>query len=196
MKKVLLVLLLTVMVSGFGQGEELDLVLSSAEIAAKIHEAAVQVNCDYADKDLTVVMILKSAICVTADLIRHIDVPFKLEFLRANSYGYNGTKGGQLTIENLDQLEIEGRDVLLVDDIFETGNTILGVMAKLQERHPKSIKTLLLLVKDIPRKTTYRPDYVLFDIPDLFVIGYGLDYKEFYRGLPDIYAFPGNIPPF
>ncbi|MBS0628325.1 MAG: hypoxanthine phosphoribosyltransferase, partial [Verrucomicrobia bacterium] len=78
----------------------------------------------------------------------------------------------------------------------ETGNTILGVCKQLEKKKPKSIKTLVLLVKDIPRKTDYLPDYVLFNIQDRFVIGYGLDYKEYYRGLPSIYAFVNDQPPF
>ena len=174
----------------------LDLLISSDEIQVKIKEAAQQVSKDYEGKQLTIVMLMKGAICVTADLIRNIEIPFKLEYLKASSYGHNGMKSGELNIEGLDNLDIGGRDVLLVDDIFETGKTVLGVIEKLNKKNPKSLKTLLLLVKDIPRKTSYRPDYVLFDIEDRFVIGYGLDYKEFYRGLPGIYAFPDNIPPF
>ena len=141
-------------------------------------------------------MLMKGAICVTADLIRNIEIPFKLDYVKASSYGANGTRSGELRIEGLDNLDIEGRDVLLVDDILETGKTILGVSEKLQKKNPRSLKTFLLVVKNIPRKTACRPDYVLFDIEDRFVVGYGLDYKEFYRGLPHIYAFPGDIPPF
>lgn len=180
----------------FGADDSMELLISQEEIAAKVKEAAVQINHDYADKNLTVLMVMKGAICVTSDLIRAIDLPFKLEYLKASSYGYNGMSNGELTIAGLENLEIEGRDILLVDDIFETGNTILGVMDKLAEKKPASIKTLMLLVKDVPRKTDYRPDYVLFDIQDRFVIGYGLDYKELYRGLPGIYAFINDKAPF
>jgi hypoxanthine phosphoribosyltransferase len=197
MKSCLASLFLLVTLYCYGVGTpNLDLLISSNEIQIKIKEAAQQVSKEYKDKELTILMLMKGAICVTADLIRNIDIPFKLEYLKASSYGQNGMKSGELSIEGLENLEIEGRDVLLVDDIFETGKTILGVIEKLQNKKPKTLKTLLLLVKDISRKTSYRPDYVLFDIEDRFVVGYGLDYKEFYRGLPGIYAFPDNTPPF
>ncbi len=105
-------------------------------------------------------------------------------------------KAGSLLLRGLEYLSIEGRDLLLVDDIFETGNTILGIIEQLQEKKPHSIKTALLLVKDVPRNSRYLPDYILFHIPNLFVIGYGLDYKEQYRGLPNISAFIDNKAPF
>lgn len=180
----------------FGVDDSMELLISQEEISVKVNEAAAQINSDYAGKDLTVLMVMKGAICVTSDLIRGINIPFKLEYLKASSYGYNGMSSGELTIAGLDNLEIEGRDILLVDDIFETGNTIVGIMNKLTEKNPRSIKTLLLLVKEMPRKTDYRPDYVLFEIKDRFVIGYGLDYKELYRGLPGIYAFINDKAPF
>lgn len=178
------------------QAENMELLISSDEIQSKIQETACQINTDYQDKKLTIVMIMKGAICLTSDLIRNLDIPFKLEYLRASSYGDNGMVGGKLTLTGLDKIDVEGRDVLLVDDIYETGNTISAVMEKIKEKNPNSIKTLLLLVKDVPRKTNYNPDYVLFHIKDRFVIGYGLDYKEYYRGLPGIYAFVGDKAPF
>ncbi len=141
-------------------------------------------------------MVMKGSLCITTDLIRQINVPCHLEYVRASSHGQNGMKAGELVVTGLDRLDIKGRDLLVIDDIFETGNTIVNVVSQLNEKQPKSIKTLLLLVKDVPRKTNYRPDYVLFNIPDRFVIGYGLDYKELYRGLPDICAFINDTPPF
>ena len=196
MKKLLMSACLVVTSLCSAVDDNLELLISPEELAAKISEVAQQINVDYADKQLTLIMVMKGSVCVSVDLMRNLDIPFKLEYLKASSYGYNGTTGGKLTISGLDHLEIEGRDVLLVDDIFETGNTMLGIIDLLKTKKPNSVKTLLLLVKNIPRKTTYRPDYVLFDIEDHFVIGYGLDYKELYRGLPGIYAFPNNTPPF
>ena len=167
----------------------IDLMIPAAEITDKICQTACQINQEYAGQELTIIMIMKGAICVTADLIRHLTIPFKLEYVRASSYGHHGTMRGQLRMEGLDSLDIQGRDVLLIDDIFETGNTITRIAEELQIKQPKSIKTLVLLVKDVPRTTNYLPDYVLFNIPDRFVVGYGLDYKELYRGLPDICVF-------
>lgn len=180
----------------FANDETMELLISSEQIAAKMSEVAAQINKDYKDKQLTLVMIMKGSLCLTADLIRQIDIPCNLEYVRASSYGQNGMQAGELTITNLDCIDVAGRDVLLIDDIFETGNTILKVVSKLNEKNPKSLKTLLLLVKDVPRKTDYLPDYVLFNIPNRFLIGYGLDYKELYRNLPGIYAFINDTPPF
>jgi hypoxanthine phosphoribosyltransferase len=176
--------------------DNMELLISKEEIDAKIEEVAAQINQDYRGKDLTVVMVLKGALCVTADLIRKIDVPCKIECIRASSYGYRGMTGGKLTLTRLNPQEIEGRDILIVDDIFETGKTIQGIVEQIKEMKPNSVKTLLLLVKDIPRKIDNLPDYILFHIPHRFVIGYGLDYKEYYRGLPGIYAFIDDKPPF
>lgn len=182
--------------SCFAGEENLDLVISSEEIAQKIKDVGKQISLDYANKNLSVIVVMKGGICLTADLMRAIEIPFKFEFLKASSYGINGMSAGKLTINGIESLDIEGRDVLLVDDIFETGNTLQGIIRELNAKNPRSVKTLTLLVKEIPRKTSYLPDYILFHIPDLFVIGYGLDYKEFYRGLPAIYAFPENKAPF
>ena len=179
-----------------GIEENLELLISPSEISSKIQEAAEQINVEYSGKPLTVLITMKGALCVSADLIRAITIPCKVEYLGASSYGYNGMQGGELSIGSLNCLEIEGRDILLVDDIFETGNTMLKIMDKLENKKPNSIKTFLLLVKDVPRKTSYRPDYVLFDIQDRFVVGYGMDYKELYRGLPGVYAFIGDKAPF
>jgi hypoxanthine phosphoribosyltransferase len=196
MIKYLIMTLLTITSLGFSKEEQMELLISSEEIDQKIVTISQRINEDYADKHLTILMVMKGAVCITSDLIRNLDVPFKLEYLKASSYGENGMVGGSLTLAGLDSLDIEGRDVLVIDDIYETGNTICQVMEMLKTKKPNSIKSFVLLLKDVPRKNTYRPDYVLFDIPNRFVIGYGLDYKEFYRGLPGIYAFIGDKAPF
>ena len=134
-------------ISCYGFADNLDLIISQDEIATKIKEVSLKINQEYKGKNLTVVMIMKGAICVTADLIRNIEIPFKLEYLKASSYGYNGATNGELQILGWNNLDINGRDVLLVDDIYETGRTITGVLEKLKKKNPKSLKTLLLLVK-------------------------------------------------
>lgn len=196
MRKILGSLFLTLSTLCYSNDNTMEVLISSKEIAEKIQETAAVLNNDYRGKDLTILMILKGAICVTSDLIRHIEVPFSLDFIKASSYGQNGTMSKELTITHLEHLDIEGRDVLIVDDIFDTGKTLAGVMKIIEGKKPKSIKTLMLLVKNVPHTTDYFPDYVLFEIPNRFVIGYGLDYKELYRGLPDICAFLNDTPPF
>ncbi len=197
MNKIYLTLYCIVSSVCFGIEEpSMDVLISAETLAKKIKASAQEIERDYEDKNLTIIMIMKGSVCVAADLIRELKIPFMLEYVKASSYGQNGMKAKGLSISDLENLSIEGRDVLLVDDIFETGNTLLGVCKALETKNPKSIKTLVLLAKNIERKTTYRPDYVLFDIEDRFVIGYGLDYKELYRGLPDIRAFVDDKPPF
>jgi hypoxanthine phosphoribosyltransferase len=189
-------LLLSSLLSATPDTSTMDLLISPDQIAARIAEVGQEINRDYQDKNLTIVMIMKGALCVSADLIRALEVPFKIEYMKASSYGYNGTTAGELTVDGWAHLDIEGRDILIVDDILETGHTFLKVIEKLKEKNPKSIKTLSLLVKNIPRSHDYLPDYTLFTIENRFVIGYGLDYKELYRGLPGIYAFINDTPPF
>jgi hypoxanthine phosphoribosyltransferase len=159
------------------------------QIAAKIKEVADQIQADYAGKDLVLIMVLKGAICLVADLMRSLTLPLDLETVQASSYGSRGAQRGELHISGLDRLSVQNRDVLLIDDIFDSGYTLTTLLKHIQEKHPSSLKTCVLLNKTgVPKATAYRPDYVLFDIEDLFVVGYGLDFKERYRGLPGIYV--------
>lgn len=175
--------------------ERLETLIESEEIACRVREVANHLNAEYRDEHLTIVMVMKGAVCITADLIRHLDIPFALEYVKASSYGQRGMRPEQVSISGIDDLDIASKHVLVVDDIFDTGNTLEGIILQLQKKHPKSLKSLVLLVKDVPRTTSYSPDYTLFHIGNRFVIGYGLDYKEHYRGLPAICAFINDTPP-
>lgn len=163
--------------------------LSQEQIADKIKEISVQIKQDYNGQDLVVVMVLKGAVCLVADLIREIDLPLDLQTVQCSSYGARGATRGELTVLGADRLQIHNRDVLVVDDIFDSGHTMMALLKTLGEQKPRSLKSCVLLYKqDVPKMTDYRPDYVLFDIPNLFVVGYGLDFKERYRGLPGVYV--------
>jgi hypoxanthine phosphoribosyltransferase len=176
------------------KGANLELLISSQAIEQRIHEIAGELEKEYRGKELVLLSVMKGAVCVTSDLMRALTIPCTIEFIRASSYGKNGTQRGQLTISGLDGLDLREKHVLVIDDILDSGYTMKGIVEHLQTKRPQSIKTLVLLSKNIPRDSNYTPDYALFDIPDRFVIGYGLDYKEYYRNLPAIYAFPGDIP--
>lgn len=167
---------------------DLRLLISPEEISKKIREAAAILEKAYAGKDLVIVMVLKGAICLTADLIRELDLAFDIAHVQCSSYGAKGTERGELTVMGLERLNLEGRDVLIVDDIFDSGNTLATLTKAIQEKKAKSVKSLVLLHKNVPHITDLRPDYTLFDIEDLFVVGYGLDYKERYRGLTGVYV--------
>ncbi len=166
----------------------LELLISERSIIDKITEVAEQLDAHFHDQELTIVMIMKGAICLVADLIRHLQIPCSLEFIQSSSYGQGGTKRSELFFFGLENIDVKDKHVLLVDDIFDSGATLSEAVKRLTLHQPKSLKSLVLLSKNVPHKTDYRPDYVLFDIEDRFVVGYGLDYKEHYRGLPGIYT--------
>lgn len=163
--------------------------ITKDEIATKVRETAQQIQMDYAGRDLVVVMVLKGSICLVADMLREIDLPLNLETVQCSSYGAGGTQRGELKVIGAERLNIHNRDVLIIDDIFDSGHTIVTLLNTLKEMGPRSIKTCVLLNKNgVEKVTDYRPEYVLFDIDNLFVVGYGLDFKERYRGLDGVYV--------
>jgi hypoxanthine phosphoribosyltransferase len=170
-------------------GPHLVSLIDESRIAAKIEEIASLLNKEYAGKELVIVMVLKGAICLVADLIRKLDLPFELAHVQCSSYGSRGTERGELQILGIDRLNLQHRDVLIVDDIFDSGHTLSTLVKMLQKQKPRCIKSLVLLSKNVPHLTDYRPDYILFSIEDLFVVGYGLDYQEKYRGLSGIFVY-------
>ena len=166
----------------------LDLLVSDEEIQQKIMQIGRQIDLDYSGKELCIVMVMKGAICLVADLIRNIHIPSSFEFVQASSYSARGKEQGELALFGLENLTIAGKHVLVVDDIFDSGRTLSTIVSHLERKTPKSLRSLVLLSKNAPRDIRYRPDYVLFEIENLFVVGYGLDYKENYRGLPGVYS--------
>lgn len=169
--------------------EKLTLLIGPKQIAAKIHLIAQEIDRDYHDKNLMILMVLKGAVCLAADLIRAIKVPCDLETVQCKSYGEKGIHRGPLEVIGLDAISFAGKDVLIVDDIFDSGHTLNTLVHKIQEKNPRSIRSLVMLNKKIERPIQIHPDYVMFDIEDHFVVGFGLDYKEFYRGLDGIYLY-------
>jgi len=164
------------------------LLIDEESIANKVEEIASLLNRDFLGKEVVIVTILKGAFVFVADLIRHLDFPNTVEFIRAASYGMRGKERGALTIEGVDRLDLKGKCVLLVDDIFDSGITLNAVKAALAEQEPARFDTLVLLKKKGKAPKTLDPTYVCFDIEDHFVVGYGLDYKEQKRGLKGIYT--------
>jgi hypoxanthine phosphoribosyltransferase len=130
-----------------------------------------------------VVSLLNGTVLFLADLIRNLSLPLRLDFIGVSSYGA-GTESGNLVITKELRLDVRGRDVLLVDDILDTGKTLVRVMGKLRALKPRRIKTCVLLNKAARRVEDIEADYVGFEIPDYFVVGYGLDFAERYRNLP------------
>ena len=166
--------------------DNFSLLISRDQIKSKIKEVAKEINTRDKDEELVILMIMKGSVIFTSDLLRELEDPITLEYINCSSYG-RGNKRGELFISGSDTLDLEGKNVLVVDDIFDSGNTLNSIKNILLRKKPKSLKTMVLLYKgDSKKVTSYRPDMYLFDIPDKFVVGYGLDYSENYRGLKDI----------
>ena len=157
--------------------------IAEAQIADRLRVLSRQIQRDFAGRELVIVSLLNGTVMFLADLIRHISLPLRLDFIGVSSYG-KGTASGKLVFTKELRLDVRGRDVLLVDDILDTGKTMLCVREKLQALNPRRIKTCVLLNKESRRIENVHADYVGFEIPDLFVIGYGLDFAERYRNLP------------
>src|SRR5262245_24591496 len=160
--------------------------LSAEQIQSSIEELAAKIRNREAGRPLTVIAVMTGSIIFLADLIRKLDMPLRVGVIQAGSY--SGTERGALSV-NADMLpEVAGRDVLVVDDIFDTGHTLLEVLAFLDELRPRSVRTAVLVLKRGKQLVELRPDYVGFEIPDVFVVGYGLDYNDAYRNLPFLAA--------
>ena len=159
------------------------IIITQARLARRIREFSRQIEHDHRGRELVVVSLLNGTVLFLADLIRHLSLPLRLDFIGVSSYGA-GTTSGELVFTKELRLDVRGRDVLLVDDILDTGRTMKRVLGKLRALMPRRIRTCVLLDKPSRRVERVHADYVGFTIPDLFVIGYGLDYAERYRNLP------------
>ncbi len=161
-----------------------EVLLSGDQIAARVAELGTQLAADYAGRTPVLVSVLKGSIVFLADLIRAMDVPLNVDLMEVSSYGSATESSGQVRILKDLSSSIEGRDVVVVEDIIDTGLTLNYLLRYLAERHPASVRVCCLLDKPARRLAEIEIDYRGFSIPDRFVIGYGLDYDERYRNLP------------
>lgn len=159
--------------------------VSEEEIQEKVSELGRKISEDYKDKNLLMVSVLKGSVVFMADLMRAITIPARIDFMVASSYGSGTVHTSLKIIKDLD-IPLEGYDLLLVEDILDSGKTLYALRDMLNMRHPKSIRIATLLDKPERREKDIQPDYYCFHIPDKFVVGYGLDYDELYRNLPYI----------
>lgn len=160
-----------------------SILITDAQIAKRVKGLARNIERDFRGREMVVVSLLSGTVMFLADLIRHLNLPLRLDFMGVSSYGV-GTESGDLVFTKELRLDVRGRDVLLVDDILDTGKTMSRVLEKLRPLGPRRIKTCVLLDKPARRVENVKADYVGFEIPDFFVIGYGLDFAERYRNLP------------
>lgn len=166
-----------------------EILFTREDIQKRVEELGKQIAEDYAGKKILVVSLLKGSFIFTADLVRAIDGPVKIEFMATASYGHGTETSGQVNILYDLKESLEGYDVLVVDDIADSGLTMKFVMEHLRSKNPASIKSCVLLDKPSRRQTDLQADYVGFTIPDKFIVGYGLNYGDYYRNVPYVFAF-------
>jgi hypoxanthine phosphoribosyltransferase len=159
------------------------ILITEHRIASRIRQMSRDIERDYKGREMVVVSLLNGTVMFLADLIRNLSLPLRLDFMGVSSYGV-GTESGDLVITKELRLDVRGRDVLLVDDILDTGKTLYRMIGKLRALKPHRLRTCVLLNKAARRVEHVKADYVGFEIPDLFVVGYGLDFAESYRNLP------------
>ena len=166
----------------------MKILLSKEELHDGVAAMAAEIERAFEGRQLTIIGVLTGSVVVVADLIRHIDQPMRVGVIQASSYRGATTTRGDLIINSELTLDISGRDVLLVDDIFDTGHTLKRVVEKLHDFKPASVRSAVLLRKEGRQEADYEPDFTAFRIPDEFVVGYGLDYEDMYRNLPYLAA--------
>ena len=164
--------------------------ISERQLARRVRQLSGELEAEFKGRDLAIVSLLSGTVLFLADLVRHLSIPLRLDFIGVSSYG-EGTSPGELVVTKQLRLDVRGRDVLLVDDILDTGRTMTRALEMLERCRPRRIKTCVLLDKPSRRVEPVQADYIGFTIPDLFVVGYGLDFAERYRNLP----FVGVLKP-
>jgi hypoxanthine phosphoribosyltransferase len=169
------------------EGYRLNPLLSREQIASIVQGLADQVSKDYSGRELVVVCILKGAFMFLSDLIRHLQVSVKVDFVRLASYGAGMKTSGLVKITKDIETPIEGKDVLIIEDIIDSGRTLLFLKDRLALSNPHSIKICALLDKRARREVVIEADYLGKEIDDVFVVGYGIDFNENFRNLPEIY---------
>jgi hypoxanthine phosphoribosyltransferase len=169
---------------------KLEVMIPAEKIAARVAELAAELNRDYAGQSVVVVGILKGSFMFMADLIRHLSIPVRLDFMGTKSYVGTTTSGQVQITKDLDK-PVEDEHVLLVEDIIDTGLTLNYLKHSLEQRRPRTLKTIAFLDKPSQRRVEVNADYVGFSIENRFVIGYGLDFEQQYRQLPDLCVLVG-----
>lgn len=159
------------------------------QIQKRTEELGKELSEFYEDKNLLVVSLLKGSFIFTADLVRELSIPVRIEFMTTSSYGHGEESSGSVkVVQDLD-IDLSDYDVLIVDDIVDSAITMTGVIEHLTKKNPKSIKSCVLLDKPERRRVDYDADYVGFQIPDKFIVGYGLNYGDYFRNVPEVFAF-------
>ena len=165
------------------------ILFSREEIADRVRGLGQEISKDYGNKELVVISLLRGSFIFTADLVREITIPVEVDFMTTSSYGHSEESSGIVEIVHDIRTDIKDRDVLIVDDIMDSGYTLEKVVEYLRGKSPRSLKICVLLDKPSRRKVDISPDYIGFNIPDVFIVGYGLNYGDHYRNIPYIFTF-------
>ncbi|MBD3673072.1 MAG: hypoxanthine phosphoribosyltransferase [Planctomycetaceae bacterium] len=168
----------------------MDVLLTRERIDSRLRDLAATINNDYAGREVVVVGIMSGVVVFLSDLIRGLEIPVRLEFLNASSYRGASTSAGELAVDISGLPVLTGQHVLLLDDIFDTGHTLNRMIGIISAMQPASLQSAVLLWKTERNETGLSPDYFGFEIPNKFVVGYGLDYDGLYRNLPDVRVIP------
>lgn len=168
-----------------------EILLGEEQIQRRLNELAREIQRDYVEKDLTLVPVLTGSVMFVADLLRRLPMQLRLDYIGVSSYHGETRSTGDLIVTKALRLDVSGRDVLVTDDILDTGLTLVKIREIIQKLQPRSLKFCVLLEKDLPHRNKFKADYVGFHIPNKFVVGYGLDYRERYRNLP----YVGTLKP-
>lgn len=169
-----------------------NILISSEQIASEIAKLGKEISKDYENKNLYVLSLLRGSFIFAADLVRHISVPTKIGFMTTSSYGHSEHSSGSVQIVNDIPDDINNYDVLVVDDIVDSGITMKFVMDHVLSLGANSVKSCVLLDKPERRKIDIKPDFCCFQIPDVFVVGYGLNYGDYYRNIPYVFNWEEN----
>ena len=174
---------------------QLHRLISREQIASLVEHLASRISRDYEDKELVLICVLKGAFIFLSDLVRHLRTPVVIDFIRAASYGAGMKTSGVIELTKDIEVPLENRDVLIVEDIIDTGRTLKFLKERLLLANPRSVKVCALLDKRARREVEIEADYVGKEIDDLFVVGYGIDFNDLYRNLPEICYVTPIAPP-
>lgn len=165
------------------------ILFSEEDIRNRIEKLGAELTEDYKDKNLLVVSLLRGSFIFCADLIRNMDLELEVDFLTTASYGNEEKSSGEVKIISDIRSQVEGKDVLIVDDIIDSGHTLKSVIEHINTKNPKSLKTCVLLDKPSRREVDVEADYTGFKIEDVFIVGYGLNYGDYMRNIPYIFTY-------
>lgn len=167
--------------------EELKLLFSKQEIAETVARLAQEISADYANEKVILVGVLKGAFMFLADLVRHLTIPVEIEFMRIASYGSQKESSGEIIVKKDVEISLKGKDVLVVEDIVDTGLSLIFLLDHLRAHNPSSLKVCALVDKKSRREVEVQVDYIGFSMDEGFIVGYGIDFNERYRALPEIF---------